>query len=183
MPDLNPAALLLAWILLLAAVVAAPWPLISGVAVASLLIALILAKEPMVGLLRRTRWLLLTVLILFGWMTPGMPVPGIPGATTDGLRQGAEQLSRLLVSLAMVAVLLRHMPTERLLAACHGLLRPLLFLRVDVDRFILRLALTLKQIGRTEPGVASPIVLQTAVWRPRDVLFVLAVALLLGVLS
>jgi energy-coupling factor transport system permease protein len=177
-PEINPAAQLLAWGILLAALVAVPWPSVLLIACLVLAMALSYARILMLSLLRRTRWLLLAVLVLFGWLTPGMPVTGLPGATADGLQQGIEQLSRLSVSLAMVAILLRRMPTERLLAACHGLLMPLKYLQVNIDRFILRLALTLRRIDSPGACVPSSIVLRVPPWRGLDVLFVVLVALL-----
>ena len=172
---LTPAALLLAWAVLLASIVSAPWPQIVIVAITTTLIAFFLAAPVLGRLLRRTRWLLLTVLVLFGWMTPGMPIAGLPGATVDGLLQGAEQCSRLLVSLAMVAVLLGCMPTERLLAGCHVLMRPLRHLRLDIDRFILRLALTMRQIDKPGGGFELSISLQVPNWRHRDTALILIV--------
>ncbi len=157
---LTPAALLLGWAVILATIVSSPWPQIVIVAITTTVFALFLATTVLRRLLRRTRLLLLTVLLLFGWMTPGMPISGLPGATGDGLLQGVEQLSRLLVSLSMVALLLEYMPTERLLVACHVLLRPLGYLRLDVDRFILRLALTLRQIDKSGEEFAPSISLQ-----------------------
>ena len=44
------------------------------------LTALILAASDLRLLVRRSRWLLLTVLLMFGWLTPGTPLAGIPGA-------------------------------------------------------------------------------------------------------
>jgi energy-coupling factor transport system permease protein len=175
MLGLTPAALLLAWMVALAGLVAAPWPHILGVALAILLLAVLLAANVLLRLLRRTRWLLLTVFVLFAWMTPGMPVPALPGASLDGLLQGAEQLSRLLVSLAMVAILLGRMSIDHLLVACHGLLRPLHHLGLNIDRFILRLALTLRQIDRPDEGFPATISLQAPPWRFRDLAFLAGV--------
>lgn len=77
----------------------------------------------------------------------------------DGLLQAAEQLSRLLISLAMVAILLSRLDTASLLAACYGLLRPLRVLKVDVERLVLRLALTLHQLDKHDAPGSLPSVI------------------------
>lgn len=149
----NLSVLLLSWMVALLLLIALPWPGLVAVCAAVSLLAALIASTGFVRLLRRSRWLLLAVLLLFGWMTPGMPAPWLPGATLDGLQQATEQFSRLVISIAMVAMLLSRLDTTSLLAACHGLLRPLRILSVDVDRLVLRLALTLHQLDR--PGATN----------------------------
>jgi hypothetical protein len=56
--------------------------------------ALVRARRHFLIILRRSRWLLLTMLVLFGWMTPGTAVPGLPMATQEGLSAGGESMSR-----------------------------------------------------------------------------------------
>jgi len=104
------------------------------------------ARTHLSHLFRRSRWLLLTVLILFGWLTPGTPVPGVPGASQEGLLLAAENLARLSIALATVAVLLTVLAPAALVAGLRALLRPLGMLGLSRDRLAVRLALTLEEV-------------------------------------
>lgn len=141
----NPASLVAAWCLSLIALLALPWPFLMLGAGAVLALVTWLAAASLWHLLRRSRWLLLAVALMFGWMTPGMPTI-LPGATDEGLRLAAEQLARLLTSIAMVALLLRLLDPSALMSGLHRLMRPLAWFGVNVDRMVLRLALTLRYL-------------------------------------
>lgn len=158
----NSSVLLLSWMVLLLLLIALPWPRLVAVCATASLLAVLMAPTVFRRLLRRSRWLLLAVLLMFGWMTPGMPVPWLPGATLDGLQQAMEQFSRLVISIAMVAMLLSRLDAVSLLTACHGLLRPLRLLGVDVDRLVLRLALTLHQLDKQDSSTEAPTVIYLA---------------------
>lgn len=122
--------------------------------------ALFYSTTTLLRLLRRSRWLLLATLLLFVWMTPGMPVPWLPGATNDGLQQALEQVTRLIASIAIVTILLATLDKSQLTAACYGLLVPLRFSGIDVERWVLRLALTLQGLDttyQTDKGTDSDI--------------------------
>jgi energy-coupling factor transporter transmembrane protein EcfT len=85
-----------------------------------------------------------------------MPVTWLPGATSDGLKQAGEQLARLLVSIAMVSVLLSRLDQKSLLTGCYGLVLPLSRLGVNVERVVLRLALTLRRLELSSDLDAAP---------------------------
>lgn len=142
-------------------------------------IALLFSAQGFLMLLRRSRWLLLAVVVLFGWMTPGMPVAYLPGATSDGLILGGEQFARLLLSLAMVAILPRAGNTEWLLSGLHGLLRPLARFGISVEPFVVRLILTLQRFrgdaSQMPPGTGI-LHLPPRHWRPVDTLLLVCVA-------
>ncbi len=154
----NTSVILLAWMIVLLRVIALPWPTIGLASVAILLLASLVSARVLYGLLRRSRWIILAIILLFGWMTPGMTVYWIPGATSDGLLQAGEQLARLLLSIAMVSVLLSRLDQTSLLSGCYGLALPLRWLGINADRLVLRLALTLRQLELgSEPDVAPPV--------------------------
>jgi energy-coupling factor transporter transmembrane protein EcfT len=154
----NTSVILLVWMIVLLRVIALPWPTIGLACVAILLLAGLVSARVLYGLLRRSRWIILAIVLLFGWMTPGMPVSWIPGATSEGLQQAGEQLARLLLSIAMVSVLLSRLGQTSLLSGCYGLALPLRWLGINVDRLVLRLALTLRQLELgSEPDVAPPV--------------------------
>ncbi len=110
------------------------------------LVALLAARSHLRLLLRRSRWLLLTMLVMFGWLTPGTPMPLIPGATQEGLLLAADNLARLLVALSVVALILKALSPPELVAGIRSLLAPLALLKISHDRIAVRLALTLNEV-------------------------------------
>ncbi|MDP2136124.1 MAG: hypothetical protein Q8J99_21190 [Sulfuritalea sp.] len=130
---------------LLAASSRAGMPLFAA-SLALMLLALLAAGAHLSLLVRRSRWLLLTMLIMFGWLTPGTPLPGLPGASQEGLLLAAENLSRLLVAIAIVALILRALPATALVTGLRTLLLPLALLGISRDRIAVRLALTLEEV-------------------------------------
>lgn len=105
----------------------------------ALAFALALAGRRTVALLRRARWLLLSLGLLFAFATPGLSLPGWPGRlgmTQDGLLLAAEHLSRLLILLATLALLHERLQTGGLLTGLYALMglmrRPTLRERIAV---------------------------------------------------
>lgn len=93
----------------------------------------------------RTRWLLLSLLVILSVSVAGTPFwDSLPaGPTREGLEAASVQCGRLLLVLAAVAALLEATPLPVLMAGCHGLLRPLDRLGLNSDRAVARLSLTL----------------------------------------
>lgn len=110
------------------------------------LCALWAARRQFLLILHRSRWLLLTMLVLFGWMTPGTSVDWLPGASLEGLQLAAEYLARIGLAMAAVAGLLTAMSPLALVAGLHGLLAPLARFGDFRDRLAVRLMLTLEEI-------------------------------------
>lgn len=134
------------------------------------LVALIAATADLRLLVRRSRWLLLAMLVMFGWLTPGTPLPGIPGASQEGLLLAADNIARLLVALATLALLLKALNPPELVAGLRSLLAPLVLLGFSRDRIAVRLALTLHEVEASRNGesneparVASTLVLPSFV--------------------
>ena len=150
--------------------------------------ALIVAPSHLRLLLRRSRWLLLTMLVMFGWLTPGTPLANIPGASQEGLLLAVANLARLVIALSTVSLLLKALTAPELVAGMRALLAPLAFLKISRDRIAVRLALTLNEVessrsgGRGEPehtqtGIALP---ASVLGITDSVLGALAAALVLG---
>jgi energy-coupling factor transport system permease protein len=154
------------------------------------LAALIAAPSDLHLLLRRSRWLLLTMLVMFGWFTPGTPLPAIPGTSREGLLLAADNIARLLIALAALAMLLKTLDPPKLVAGMRSLLAPIAFLGFSRDRIAVRLALTLREVEASrnglsnEPAIAATgLVLPTFVPGPTDFLLGgLSAALVLGAL-
>lgn len=160
--------------------------LLAGLGLA--LMALVAATSHLRLLLRRSRWLLLTMLVMFAWLTPGTPLPNIPGATREGLLLAGDNMARLLIALSTVALLLKALPPPELVAGMRSLLAPLALLKISRDRIAVRLALTLNEVEASRSGEssdtgqsASTLVLSASVFGATDFfLGALAGALVLG---
>jgi energy-coupling factor transport system permease protein len=116
------------------------------------LVALVLARTHLVLLSRRSRWLMLTMLLMFGWLTPGTPVPLVPGASEEGLLLAAASLARLFIALSTVALILKALSVPELVAGMRSLLAPLALLNISRDRIAVRLALTLNEVEASRHG-------------------------------
>lgn len=140
---LSPVGRLLVW---LAASLGAQT--LAGAALASAFLLLPLAGGAVLRrffrLFWRTRWLLLSLLAVFalGDLAGDWPLPDVAGALAGALA-GLTQVGRLLLVLAALALFLETTPLAEILAALRAVLAPLARCGVDVDRAVVRLALTL----------------------------------------
>lgn len=129
-----------------------------GISLLLLPILLILHRSQFIIQLRRTRWLLLSILLIYAWATPGENLIDALGAfspSREGLQAGAVQAWRLAILLAGLALLLATTPGRQLLAGMYQLLRPWCKLGVPGDRLAARVWLTLyyaEQTVRLKPG-------------------------------
>lgn len=146
MSSLHPASLILLAIAFLLAASTRSDALLLASCLGVTGIALGMARRHFLAILRRSRWLILTMLFLFGWMTIGTPVPGLPGATREGLHLATDNLARLLIAIAVVALLLRQLEPPALVCGLRALLAPLAPLGRFRDRLSVRLTLTLQAI-------------------------------------
>lgn len=107
------------------------------------------------SLVRRTRVLLSAMLLLYAFATDGTPLfPGWVHAypSYEGFMAGAVQAWRLLLMIAALAAVFAYLPRQKLLAGIYVLLQPLKTLGMPVERFAVRLWLTLHY---TETAPAS----------------------------
>ena len=106
---------------------------------------LYMAVDHLRRLLRRARFLLLTIGLLFVCGTPGealIPGLGVLSPTAEGLSMAAVHGGRLLLVLALLALLLQLTAAEALVAGVYGLLKP--FAALPRERVALRLMLVLQ---------------------------------------
>lgn len=184
----HPASLLLFGLATLLAGSSLEGPALFVCGLGLVLAALLVAPAHMRLLLRRSRWLMLTMLAMFGWLTPGTPLAGVPGASQEGLWLAAASLSRLLIALAVVALILKVLLPAQLVAGMRALLAPLALLHLSRDRIAVRLALTLNEVeasrqGKDDTGADLPgsLLLPASALGVMDlILGLLAVALVFG---
>lgn len=106
-------------------------------------------------LIWRTRWLLLVLILGYGYSFPGEPAWPLLRAwspSQEGLGQGLQQALHLLALLLWLDLLVLRMDASHLLAGLYLMLRPLRPLGLDAGRAALRLGLTLRAIEGLERG-------------------------------
>src|SRR5450759_1861593 len=104
------------------------------------------SAHKLMQLLRRTRWIMLSLLLIYAYSTPGQPLLnalGIFSPSREGLSDGVLQLTRLLAALAGLAILLDRLHRQQLIAGLYTLFAPLQLIGVSRERVAVRLALTL----------------------------------------
>lgn len=100
-------------------------------------------------LLRRTRWILFSLVVIYSYTgqgTPLWPALGMLSPSIDGMADGFMQLLRLISVLSTLSILLNFLPQAQLVAGLYTLTRPFAFLGLSCERFAVRLALTLRYI-------------------------------------
>lgn len=144
--QLHSATKILLWLVF---AISIPWlsPLMLLVS-SGMLLLLLLRKgaREFARLLRRSRWLLLSLFLIYAITTSGnalLPALGIFSPTREGLHSGSLQAWRLAVILAALSVLLAAASREQLLGGIYVLLRPLKIPGVNAERIAARLWLTL----------------------------------------
>jgi energy-coupling factor transport system permease protein len=127
MQSLHPSALMLAGFPLLVA-------------------ASILFPARLLILLRRTRWIMISLLLIYAYATPGEAVFASLdqfSPTVEGLIDGLLQLSRLSFALAGLAILLSLLAQQQLISGLYTLAYPLRYIGFSRELIAVRLALTL----------------------------------------
>lgn len=153
MKHLHPATLLLCWGGLVVVLQTLSLSELAWAALPIMSLSLLLARRRTRLLIRRARWLLLSIAVLFVLASPGERLPGAIGEigiTYDGLQLAAEHVLRLLLLLATLALLHERLGNEGLIAGLHWLLAPLAGWRKVRERVIVRLMLVLDYV-ETEP--------------------------------
>ncbi|ADE12347.1 conserved hypothetical protein [Sideroxydans lithotrophicus ES-1] len=121
-------------------------------------LALSLCAKQILGLVRRTRWILVSLLLIYAYTTPGTALwfqLGIVSPTREGLLDGSLQLGRLLCVLSGLAILLELLPQSQLIGGLYTLAYPLRWLGLSRERIAVRLALTLEYAESAMRDTAS----------------------------
>jgi hypothetical protein len=143
---LHPAAVIMLWLFLaivLQSLHVAPMLLTGALLMA---VALKLSAVRLYALLRRTRWVMISLLAIYGFVTPGEALWAAAGPfspTLQGLGDGAVQLGRLVFALAGLAIVLNLLDQAQLMGGIYVLAAPLRLLGLSRERMAVRLALTL----------------------------------------
>ncbi len=109
--------------------------------------------------LRRLRWLFLSIIVLYGWFTPGLPIWESLGGlspTVAGMAEGSLRCLNLVVILAAVHWLLSNLDRESLVSGVYWVARPLRPLGLQPVRIAVRLVLTLEYLDRVQAVRPAP---------------------------
>jgi energy-coupling factor transporter transmembrane protein EcfT len=143
---LHPAAQILTWCMLVAAIqMLSPDKLLMASG-PIFIVVFLTSGHKFILLMRRTRWVLFSLLLVYACSTPGQALLdplGIFSPTREGLADGVLQLVRLLAGLAGLAILLDCLHRQQLISGLYTLLAPLQWIGVSRERVSVRLALTL----------------------------------------
>ena len=100
-------------------------------------------------MLKRLRWLFLSILIVYLFFTPGVLLWSdvLWGPTEEGLLQGLSRIAVLVLIVAAVNVLIASTEQADFLSAVSWCLWPLSWLGLSHQRLALRISLTLTAVG------------------------------------
>lgn len=112
--------------------------------------------RPALAMSYRLRWFFLSLLIVYGWFTPGSPLWADPGSrlaallpSPEGLGAGLARALALVLIVFAVNLLLRSSSRDELLAAVYGLARPLAACGLSRERLALRMVLVMEALDGT----------------------------------
>lgn len=100
-------------------------------------------------MLKRLRWLFMSILVLYLFFTPGVLLwPDVLwGPTQEGLSQGLMRIAVLVLIVAGVNVLIGSTGQAEFLSAVSWCLQPLSWLGLSHERLAVRISLTLETVG------------------------------------
>ncbi|MDO8412154.1 MAG: CbiQ family ECF transporter T component [Gallionellaceae bacterium] len=142
----HPAALIFLWAALVLSMQSLSVTALFFMGVLLLLAAYLWSAARLLILLRRTRWIMFSLLLIYAYATPGnalWPALAQFSPTIEGLTGGIVQAGRLLCVLASLAMLLQALPPGQLINGLYTLSYPLHFIGLPRERIAVRLALTL----------------------------------------
>ena len=142
----HPGVLIFLWVCALIVMQTLVASALLAATAAMLLVAYTLSASRLLSLLTRTRWIMLTLLLVYAYATPGAAVWAMLGQfspTWEGAADGLLQLCRLLGALAALSILLQLLSREQLIGGLYALAYPLRFFGWSRERVAARLALTL----------------------------------------
>lgn len=122
---------------------------------ACIVLAAIVATTRLRKLMRRSRYLLLALFVLFAFFTPGQRLAVAPNwlpLTYEGLHLCVQQLARVLSVIALVALLLERLRSAELVQGICVLAAPLRWVGGDPDRLAVRLSLVLWMVAEARAG-------------------------------
>jgi energy-coupling factor transport system permease protein len=171
---LHPAVSILCWLIYALTVEWAKSFSLAGLATLTLLVCIGQpdTRSAFLRLLKRSRWLLLSLAAVYAWTIPGTwvwPQLGGLSPSLEGLALGGERIIRLSLLLAALALLLQKIARDDLVYGLYMLAWPFARLGFDRRAFAVRLALAMEWTRSSGPGSRPGIgnALQSALREPQ----------------
>ena len=168
------------------------------------LLAAVLNLPHFSQLIKRMRWLFLSLLLVYAYATPGEYLAFLPlnvAPSYEGLHLGLMQIAKLLIAVASLSALFASASKSQLMAGLWTLLSPLRLVGLNVERFTVRMLLTLHYVEQMavqaklkldfsqldklalapdEPGATPPLILaqQAFTWFDKAILSLMLLAVM-----
>jgi energy-coupling factor transport system permease protein len=113
------------------------------------LLAAVLNLPHFSQLIKRMRWLFVSLLLVYAYATPGEYLAFLPlnvAPSYEGLRMGLMQIAKLLIAVASLSALFASASKSQLMDGLWTLLAPLRLMGLNVERFTVRMLLTLHYV-------------------------------------
>lgn len=113
------------------------------------LLAAVLNLPHFSQLIKRMRWLFVSLLLVYGYATPGEYLAFLPlnvAPSYEGLHLGLMQIAKLLIAVASLSALFASASKSQLMDGLWTLLAPLRLMGLNVERFTVRMLLTLHYV-------------------------------------
>ncbi len=146
---MHPLVKILCFLMLLLLISTASSILLFCALVLAIIVIYYLRVDAFSHMVRRMRWLFLSIFIIYAFGTPGELLPQFPvsfAPTFEGINLGWQQIEKLLLALAALALLVTRTSKEHFMLGLYMLLRPLKLAGLNVERFAARLMLTLNYV-------------------------------------
>ena len=111
--------------------------------------AIWLSQSDFLRVVKRMKWLFISIFIIYAFSTPGEYIQHIPvgvAPTIEGCVLGCVQIAKLLVALATLSILFATSSKGQLMIGLHLLLLPLNLISLNTNKFTARLLLTLDYV-------------------------------------
>jgi len=109
--------------------------------------------------LKRLKWFLLSILLVYFWFTPGQAVfSSLPtlSPSYEGLKLGAERVIALIYIVFALHVLIKTIATDSIIDAILWLLEPLRWIGLPHKMLAVRISLTLQVLDQVQVICAQP---------------------------
>lgn len=147
----HPAVWILLWTFLAIALQSLHTAAVLAAGTLLILVAVRLSAVRLYRLLRRTRWVMFSLLLIYGYVTPGAALwspADVFSPTLEGLGDGLLQLCRLVLALAGLSIVLSVLSQAQLISGLYAIAYPLRLLGLSRERIAVRLSLTLHYAER-----------------------------------
>ena len=123
-------------------------------------VVFVLYARDFTHMLRRARWLLLILVMIYAFSTPGEYIQSFKlpiRPTYEGLVAGLTQTLTIVAMLASLTLVLSSTPRAKLIGGLYQLLSPLKRLGLRTEKFAVRIWLTLRYVESRQPLINAKI--------------------------